>query len=189
MTTRFFVGDRFEQKVIEWVSLQLQVDPNAVDIDTYANSRTAYRHREDILKHLGYGAFGAEHRQVLAEEAQRLAHLQTRPTLMLDALAGYLHEHRVEIPPYNALRTILTDALDAYQARLEELIETYLQPADRTLLDSLLQKSVPDGTVPLQSLTTPINLARIHYRLTALKHISQSMQRQRPTVQTHSGTG
>lgn len=176
VTTRFFVPDRFGQDVIDWVSRQLSVDPNAVDIDTYANSRTAYRHREDILKHLGYGAFGAEYRQVLAEEAQRLAHLQTRPTLMLDALSGYLREHRVEIPAYNALRTILTDALDAYQARLEELIETYLQPADRTLLDSLLQKSVPDGTVPSRSPTTPINLARIHYRLTALKHISQSMQ-------------
>jgi hypothetical protein len=79
--------------------------------------------------------FGAEHRLVLAEEAQRLAHLQTRPTLILDALAGYLRDHRVEIPPYNALRAILTDALDAYQARLEELIETFLQTSIAFITD------------------------------------------------------
>jgi hypothetical protein len=34
--TRFFVPDRFEQEIIGWVSRQLSVDPNAVEIDTYA---------------------------------------------------------------------------------------------------------------------------------------------------------
>ncbi len=167
VVTRFFVADRFEADIVEWISGRLRVDPNTVDLTDYARSRTAYRHREDILHFLGYRAFGSEYQRVLADEAHRLAHLQTRPALMLDALAGYLREHRVEIPPYNALRVILTKALDDYQSGLEALIEQYLGPTDRSVLDELLAKQVlPDGTAG----------TKIRYRLTRLKRISQSMR-------------
>lgn len=167
VVTRFFLADRFEPDVIDWLSSRLRVDPNDIDLAHYARSRTAYRHREAILSQLGYSAFGSEHQQILMEEAHRLAHLQTRPALMLDALAGYLREHRVEIPPYSALRTILTDALDNYQTGLEKLIESYLRPTDRAILDEILAKQAPaDGTAG----------NRIRYRLTRLKRISQSMQ-------------
>ena len=145
----------------------------------YARSRSAYRHREDILRHLGYSAFEPEHQQAIAEEAHRLAHLQTRPALMLDALAGYLREKRVEIPSYSSLRSVLTEALDGYQAHLEDLIEGYLSADDRTALDVLLTK---------QSGTTGSVANLLRYRLTYHKRISQSMQRQRPTVHSHPST-
>lgn len=96
VVTRFFMADRFESEIIAWVCLRLRVDPNSIQLADYARSRTAYRHREDILHHLGYTAFGAEHQRTLTDEAHRLAHLQTRPALMLDALAGYLREHRTD---------------------------------------------------------------------------------------------
>lgn len=172
VVTRFFMADRFESEIIAWVCLRLRVDPNSIRLADYARSRTAYRHREDILHHLGYTAFGAEHQRTLTDEAHRLAHLQTRPALMLDALAGYLREHRVEIPPYNALRTILTDALDDYQTGLEGLIDQYLGVADRALLDELLQKQPLVGPLPFGERPG----AKSRYRLTGLKRISQSMQ-------------
>lgn len=161
------MADRFETGLVDWVSRRLRIDPNDLHLAEYARTRTAYRHREDVLLYLGYSAFGSEHQQVLAGEAQRLAHLQTRSALMLDALAGYLREHRVEIPPYSALRTVLTDALDDYQTGLEQLIEQYLAETDRELLDQLLAKQIAGEGGPGN---------RIRYRLTSLKRISQTMQ-------------
>ena len=88
------MADRFEPDIIHWLSNRLRVDPNGIDLTEYARNRTMYRHREAILHHLGYSAFSPDHQLLLADEAHRLAHLQTRPALMLDALAGYLREHR-----------------------------------------------------------------------------------------------
>jgi len=161
------MADRFETGLVDWVSSRLRIDPNDLHLADYTRTRTAYRHREDILHYLGYSAFDSEHQQVLAGEAQRLARLQTRPTLMLDALAGCLREHRVEIPPYSALRTVLTDALDDYQTGLEGLTERYLAETDRELLDQLLAKQIAGEGGAWN---------RIRYRLTQLKRISQSMQ-------------
>lgn len=167
VATRFFTADRFETELVDWVVSRLRIDPNDLHLAEYARTRTAYRHREDILHHLGYTAFGAGHELVLADEARRLAHLQTRPSLMLDALAGYLREHRVEIPSYSALRTVLTEALDDYQTGLERLIEQYLTQTDRVLLDQLLTKQTAGEGGPGN---------RIRYRLTQFKRVSQSMQ-------------
>lgn len=167
VVTRFFVSDRFEGEVIDWVSRRLRVDPNGVNMDEYTHSRTSYRHRADILHHLGFDSFGPVHQTALVGEANRLAHLQTRPALLLDALAGYLRERRVEIPPYNTLRLLLNEALDGYQTHLEHIIEQHLQPADRAMLDELLAKQTPsDYSVA----------GLLRYRLTDLKRINQSMQ-------------
>lgn len=66
----------------------------------------------------------------------------------------------------------MTDALDEYQSGLEGLIEQYLSIADRALLDELLQKQSPVGSLPSSERPG----AKSRYRLTALKRISQSMQ-------------
>ncbi len=173
VTTRFYSSGLFPFEVVDWLTRQLRLDPNGIDLFTYSTSRTAYRHREEILLRLGYVAFDAPHRAQLIEEAGRLAHLQTRPTLMLDTLAGFLRDGRVEIPPYSTLRSALTDALDAQQTRLETLIDTFLQPHQRMLLENLLEKNRPPQT---EANDGPTDLSRMYYRLTGLKRISQSVQ-------------
>ena len=167
ITNRFFVADRFEPDIINWLCARTQLDPNQIDLTKYTRSRTAFRHRETILAHLGYQAFDRTHEQELLVEAQRLAHLQTRPALVLDALTGYLQERRIEIPPYNTLRLILIEALQSFQANLEQIIDRYLQENDSQLLDTLLgrQSSPPGSATQL-----------FPYRLTHFKRISQSMQ-------------
>lgn len=90
LVTRFFVLDRFEAETVNWVCRRLQLDPKQVSMEAYMHGRTNYRHRQDILEHLGFEAFGSIHQAALVNEANRLAQLQTRPALMLDALAGYL---------------------------------------------------------------------------------------------------
>ena len=167
MVSRFFVADRYPAIDVDYVTEWLRVEANLVDMSEYRHSGSVYRHRQEILQQVGYQAFGENHQVALALEAGRLAHLQIKPALLLDNLAAYLQERYVEIPTYNTLRVLLTDALDAYETHLEALIEAYLQPADRLLLDALLQKQGLDEDTPL---------TMFRYELTHLKRISQSMQ-------------
>uniref|UniRef100_UPI0035C97D4D Tn3 family transposase n=1 Tax=uncultured Fibrella sp. TaxID=1284596 RepID=UPI0035C97D4D len=172
VTTRFFELDGFADELIEWVCEQLRLPVEEVILSQYVGSGAVYHHRKFILRHLGYAAFSDEHIHQLAEEARRLSHLQTRPTLLLDALTGYLREQRIEIPSYNALRSLLTDALDAYQDGLEALIDAHLTPEARLMLEGLLQKQPPLA----RRRKMPPDAARQYYSLTTLKAITQSMK-------------
>ncbi|XAZ82168.1 Tn3 family transposase (plasmid) [Fibrella sp. ES10-3-2-2] len=166
VVTRFFVPERFALPDVEWVCRQLDITIGTVQMEEYTHNRSLYRHRSLILSQLGYSAFEMEHRDWLNGEARRLTHLHTRPTLMLDALVGCLRERRIEIPPYNTLREIITQALDAFDRHLQAIIEEHLTAQEKALLDTLLDNS----TKTERGQTTG------RYPLTRLKHIPQSMQ-------------
>ena len=145
VVSRFFVVDRFEPADTAWLTRQLGFEPMAVTLADYAASQTVYRHRHVILDQLGYEAFS--------------------PTRMLDELAIYLRERRVEVPPYNTLREILTQALDTFDNHLQAIIQHHLTNADRVMLDALLDNS-----------TTDDRPSGGQFPLTKLKTIGQSMQ-------------
>ncbi len=132
----------------------------------YQHNRTVYRHRTIILDRLGYQAFETDHRAALTGEAQRLTHLQTRPSLMLDALVSWLRERRIELPPYNTLREIIAGALEVIEHHLQTVIEHHLTAPEKALLDGLLDNS---------SINTSHGRPA-PYPLTGLKQITQSMQ-------------
>ena len=163
VVTRFFVPDRFPTADLAWVCQYLRVPQADVQLEEYTHNRTLYRHRTVILTQLGYAAFDQTYRLELVGEARRLTHLQTRPALILDALVSYLRDRRVETPAYNTLREITTEALDDFDLHLQTLIEQHLDPADRAVLDALLD-----------STATTERAGR--YPLTDLKRISQSMR-------------
>lgn len=166
VVTRFFVPDRFAVADLEWVCRHQNILLKDVQMGDYLHNRTVYRHRTTILNRLGYQAFETEHRVALTEEAQRLTHLQTRPSLMLDALVSWLRERRIELPPYNALREIIAGALEVFDQHLQTVIEHHLTAPEKALLDGLLDNSSAN--------TSHERPAR--YPLTDLKQIPQSMQ-------------
>ena len=162
---RFFVADRFYLADIDWLSNQHKIEPASFCLTDYAASQTIYRHRQLILQQLGYEAFAAAHRRAL-QEAAHLTHLQTKPARMPDALVSYLMEHRIEVPPYNTLRDVLTEALNALDDRMQKLIEEGLTTGDRALLYALLDNSTtPEGAEAAAGL--PVG----RFPLTRLKHI------------------
>lgn len=166
VVTRFFIPDRFPASDLEWVCRRRNILLTDMQMEDYLHNRTMYRHRTTILDRLGYQAFGIEHRIVLFEEAQRLTHLQTRPSLMLDALVSWLRERRIELSPYNTLREIIAGALEVFDQHLQTVIEQHLTVSEKALLDNLL-----DNTSANNSHGWPAR-----YPLTELKQITQSMQ-------------
>lgn len=171
VTSRFFIPHRFNEWDITLIVERFNIDPNEeINLYNYAQSRTMYRHQEEILKECGFSAFNLLHQQSLFHEAKRLTSLQTKPALIFDAMVTYLQEKRIEIPTYNALRDILSKALDAFSKELESIIQTYLLESDKLLLDKLSHKKQVDEEFPQKS-----NAYR-RYELTFFKRISQSMQ-------------
>ncbi len=172
VTGRFFAPHRFNQLDIDLVVDRFNIDPNdEITLNNYAQSRTTYRHQEEILKELGYTSFDSSHQQTLFQEAKRLTGLQTKPSLIFDAMVTYLQEKRVETPTYNALRDILTKALDAFSKDLEAIIQTYLTEDDKILLNELARKQ-QNSILEISSKNN--NYTR--YELTFLKRITQSMR-------------
>lgn len=170
VTARFFSPNRFNEKDVELLTTRFKININEIDMGDYTYSRTYYRHQEEILRECGFSAFNLTHQQSLFQEAKRLTSLQTKPALIFDAMVTYLQEKRIEIPNYNALRDILTKALDAFSKELENIIQTYLLENDRQLLDKLSHKKQIDADEP------QMNDTYRRYELTYLKRISQSMQ-------------
>lgn len=160
IVARFFVADRFPAADIDWLCQQLKLPRQDVELAAYDRSQSAYRHRTLILDKLGYEAFTDTHQTRLLAEARRLTHLHTKPALLFDHLMGYLREQRIEAPPYHTIRTLITQALDDFDAHLQTLIETHLRSTDKALLDALLVRE--------PTLT--------QFPLTKLKHIGGSMQ-------------
>ena len=166
VVTRFFVPDRFAAADLEWVCRRRNILLKDVQMEDYLRNRTVYRHRTTILDRLGYQAFETEHRVALSEEAQRLTHLQTRPSLMLDALVSWLRERRIELPAYNTLREIIAGALEVFDQHLQTVIEQHLTAPEKALLDGLLDNSSVNASHERPA----------RYPLTFLKQITQSMQ-------------
>lgn len=165
---RFFEPSRFHQNDIDFmVQMFKNIDPNEIDLQRYIEGKTYYIHRLVILKYLGFGAFQETHRAALLHEANRLAHLQVKPSNIFDACVHFLREHNIEVPPYGTLRNVIQVALAQYEANLEMVLATHLKADDKKLLDGLLEK----GKVVFD-----------RYELTMLRKIPQSMN---PSVIRH----
>lgn len=169
IVSRFFVPKRFHQSDVDFLVQRISIDVNAVSIEEY-EPRTALRHREDILKYFGFTAFESSSVQALMEETQRLAHVQTRPHLIFEGMVGFLQEHHIEIPTYQALKTILDKALSNFEQDLESILTRFLTAEDILLLDQLL---IEHSSYQEDSRR---HLKVKRYEITFFKRISQSME-------------
>jgi hypothetical protein len=141
IVSRFFLASRYPLPDIEYVARRIYMDPNGVDMSVYLGT-TYHRHQADILARLGYQAFDTPATTLVLQEAKRLAGLQTQPTLILEALVGFLDDHRIQIPTYATLRSLLNQALRTYEAQLETILTSHLTTQDKELLDSLLKQHI-----------------------------------------------
>jgi TnpA family transposase len=169
IVSRFFVSSRFHQNDVDFVSERISLDVNAVHMSEY-EGRTTLRHREDILGYFGFAPFEKSSEQALIEETYRLAHVQTRPYLIFEGMVAFLQEHRIEIPTYQTIKTILDKALSSFERDLESILTRYLTPEDILLLGQLL---VEHGSYQ-EDARQHLKIKR--YEITFFKRISQSME-------------
>ncbi len=176
---RFFLSSRFHQADVDFVSGKISVDVNSVDIGKY-EGRTVLRHQEEILSYFGFNPFDKPAAEALLQEAERLAHVQTRPHLIFSGMVGFLQEHRIEIPTYQNIKRILDKALANFERDLESILSKNLTPEDILLLDKLLQ----EHSSYQEDDKGHLKIKR--YEITFFKRISQSMETKHIRERVHN---
>lgn len=119
--------------------------------------RTYRDHRDMILKYSGCKKFDRSAVELLVAQLTPMVRSHSRPKLMFQQACDILIKHKVGIPSYYALYTVISRQIKQHQEELNQTIRNALTKEQKALLDTLLSKE--DGN---------------RYRLTLLKRFSHS---------------
>jgi TnpA family transposase len=156
---RFFYINKFYPDDIDAICRWNEIDKNRIDWSNYHKS-LIYRQQKMILKHFGITSFGKKQKSLLEKEAARMLKKQKRPQAVFWILAEYLRNHRIEIPTYNTLSSIILESVKKVNNEYMQLIDTLLTPSISKLLDNLLSKEQESFT----------------YNITQLKHTNETIK-------------
>ncbi len=154
--TNKFYRRKFHQKDIEFVAAKLGISFNISEMNEY-KERTYRDHRERILTYTGCKKFDQTAVDLITMQLNPMIKSHTRPKLMLEQACEILIEHKIEIPRYHTLYTIISREMKQHQEDLNQTIRQGLTKEKKTLIDKLLDKE--EGS---------------RYRLTLLKRFSHS---------------
>lgn len=135
---KFFSSSRFHHRDIQFVAKKLNVCIDIIKLSQYTRT-TFERHQEIILKKLGVRKFDVAAKDLLLKEALSLCSKQIKPRLIFMSLVDFLREKKIEIPNYNALAEIISNALRDFEKSLLTTIEKRLSAEEKQLLDGLLK--------------------------------------------------
>ena len=137
-TNKFFEPRNFLKSEIDFVCSDYNVSPESVDFNHY-DENTPRRHQKTILELLGISLFTEETKSLLTIEALKLCSAHMKPRAILFNLVDFLIEKRIEVPSYNALAIIITEAINEYEGNLVSSISKAMTQEDKALLDNLLK--------------------------------------------------
>jgi len=139
--SRFFSPTRFRERDIEFVCRRMGIFAFVVDKTTY-DSATFKRHKQLVLNHFNYHSFNAQiHSEVLKTAASKMIQSQFRPKLIFNFMVDLLQQKRIELPAYNTLLTIITDAIKSYDDNLLVALQIHLTQQHKVALDRLLERT------------------------------------------------
>ena len=165
-TSKFFGKHTFHPDDIQFVAHRLGITAQFLP-QNYDNV-TVMRHRRTILKQLGYSHFSSHMRIRVKREADLSVPTQMRPKEIFSSLIDFLYQNKIEVPSYDMLAKIITEAFRKYEKQLAEIIEKELTAEDKKLLDELLKEDEVYQTPDKQG----VKIKR--YSLTRLKRANHS---------------
>lgn len=164
---KFFAAQRFHQRDIEFVARRLEFSLEEIDFEKYINT-TFERHQDIILENLGFQKFNEQSKRLLTEEALSLCSNQMKPRFMFMSLVDFLRGERIEVPGYNTLCEVITNALRQFEKELLSSIEKHISSQEKYFLNELLEVNEEYLTEEKRDLKIK------RYRITLLKKSSQS---------------
>ncbi len=169
---RKFFPQRFRQADVDFVAARLGASSDTIVLSDYDRA-TAMRHQQMIAEFFGYRKFDDESQQLMRQEISSLVRSQTRPKLILLEAVQSLVRQKTVIPSYNVLANLITQSINQHKRSLIRIVDKHLSPAQRGLLDTLLEKEMAASSS--EGETTDEAAARLRcYRLTLLKKSFQS---------------
>jgi len=167
-TKQFFLPQTFRSLDMEYVAWQLGLSLDAVDLASY-DKQTVARHQDLILQYTGFRAFDDGARTFLAQEIAGMVRAQLKPRVIFWRCVDVLLREKVAVPTYFRLADLILTAINRQKQMLTTLLTHTLSEQTRTWLDGLFVQSPTLGGDPVDSQTAT-------YKLTLLKHLSQSMK-------------
>jgi hypothetical protein len=161
---KFFSPSQFLFTDLKYVQKKLRISDTDIALGYY-NESTYKRHREIILKELGYRKFDSN-KLFLRKEAACLCQKLVSPRAVFNELNNFLKWKRIEIPKFNTFAQIITEALRSFEQSLIINLNEFLNEKTREALDQILEKTEESGNKEVFKLK--------RYRLTGLKKNSQS---------------
>ncbi len=156
--THKFYNKQLHTKDVMYIAEYLHF-AEKIDTKTY-KTRTYSDHKKIILAYLGYKKFDTVAIALVSLQLQPLLRSHMRPQAMLQQTCEMLTKQKREIPGYHTIMRIITNEMKKHQEILTKTIQKGITKRNKVLLNTLVQK------------------AGNRYRLTLLKHFSQST---RPT--------
>ena len=157
---KFYVPTAFRRRDINYVKQTLNIT-EPIDLDHYDPSRLVL-HRSRILALLDWQPFNKTNAALVAEHVQLLAQQQLKPDAIFMATVDFCWKHRIEIPTYHQLSTVITDSFNIVESSLLNTLASSLSEDERVALDALIANP-KDHWHPL---------------LSEIKHINQSLRAQ-----------
>tara|TARA_A100001391_G_scaffold85517_1_gene55942 strand:+ start:4830 stop:7877 length:3048 start_codon:yes stop_codon:yes gene_type:complete len=133
---KFYVPTAFRRKDINYVKQALNITED-IDLDRYDPSRLV-RHRSRILALLDWQPFSKPNAALVAEHVQLLAQQQLKPDAIFITTVDFCWKHRIEIPTYHQLSTVITNSFNIVESSLLGTLASELQEDEQTALDILL---------------------------------------------------
>jgi TnpA family transposase len=174
-SSRFFTPATFARKDWEFAARRVTRKGAALPGPGYADS-TARRHRRLILTLLEVIPFTEDVQRLCQQEADALVAQGLRPPQVFGSLCDFLRDHRMEIPAYSAFLDIISQARQAFDSHLRQVLQTQLDDRQRAALYSLLEQTVDEQTPPHS--TSPLQLTQLRHtqELMSLKAIRENVR-------------
>jgi TnpA family transposase len=126
-----------------------------------------YPHRHINLINFGISGFGKKEKDFAYQEAIRLLKKQASPSKVFYSLATYLRSHRIEIPTYFALASVITDAFRQRDTLLISLIDKNLSGDIQKIFDKML--SIDENSSEKTYLLTQLKKSQELMKPTAIR--------------------
>lgn len=152
--------DTFNSEDIEVICKWNKLNINDINWSSY-RSVTFYHHQKSILKYFGICAFGKREREKVFSEATRLLKKQKRPDILFWILAEYLRSHKIEVPTYYALSSLIQESMKQLNRHYSETIRDLITQPLKDLLDGLLEKEEESFIYTLTKLKNANETARL----------------------------
>lgn len=164
---RFFKNETFYKDDFLFVLKLIGLSFDLVIFKKTYEIKTIYRHRQIILENFGITGFGKKEKDFAYQEAIRLLKKQASPSKVFYSLTTYLRSHRIEIPTYFALASIITDAFRQRDSLLISLIEKNLSEDIQKIFDKML--SIDENSSEKTYLLTQLKKSQELMKPTAIR--------------------
>lgn len=157
---KFFYVNVFNSEDIEAVCRWNEIDKNMIDWENY-HTAIIYRQQEIIRTHFGILSFGKKEKKMAFSEATRLLKKQKRPDILFWLLAEYLRSHKIELPTYHALSSLIRESIRKLDYYYSQTISLLLTEPVQNMLDGLLEKEEESFVYTLTRLKNPNETVRL----------------------------